>query len=66
MSRTVADALVDTLAQAGVQRIFGLVGDSLNPVTDALHRSGKIDWVHVRHGETAAFTAGAEAVALEA
>ena len=61
MSRTVAEQLVETLAQAGVQRIYGLVGDSLNPVTDALHRSGKVDWVHVRHEETAAFAAGAEA-----
>lgn len=61
MSRTVADELVETLAQAGVQRIYGLVGDSLNPVTDALHRSGKVQWVHVRHEETAAFAAGAEA-----
>ena len=61
MSRTVAEQLVETLAQAGVQRIYGLVGDSLNPVTDALHRSGKIEWIHVRHEETAAFAAGAEA-----
>src|SRR5579859_6210410 len=61
MSRTVAEELVETLAQAGVQRIYGLVGDSLNPVTDALHRSGKVEWVHVRHEETAAFAAGAEA-----
>src|ERR1039457_815399 len=61
MARTVAEELVETLAQAGVQRIYGLVGDSLNPVTDALHRSGKIRWVHVRHEETAAFAAGAEA-----
>ena len=61
MSRTVAEELVETLAQAGVERIYGLVGDSLNPVTDALHRSGKIEWVHVRHEETAAFAAGAEA-----
>jgi pyruvate dehydrogenase (quinone) len=61
MSRTVAEELVESLAQAGVQRIYGLVGDSLNPVTDALHRSGKIEWVHVRHEETAAFAAGAEA-----
>jgi hypothetical protein len=45
MSRTVAEELVETLAQAGVHRIYGLVGDSLNPVTDALHRSGKVDWV---------------------
>jgi len=61
MSRVLADELVEILAQAGVQRIFGLVGDSLNPVIDALHRSGKIEWVHVRHEETAAFAAGAEA-----
>src|SRR5260370_22631145 len=61
MSRTVAEDLVDTLAKAGVQRIYGIVGDSLNPVTDAIRRSDKIRWVHVRHEETAAFAAGAEA-----
>jgi pyruvate dehydrogenase (quinone) len=61
MSRTVADDLIDTLVSAGVQRIFGIVGDSLNPVTDALRRSNKIRWVDVRHEETAAFAAGAEA-----
>src|SRR6202171_3099323 len=61
MSRTVAEDLVDTLAQAGVQRIYGIVGDSLNPVTDAIRRSGKVRWVHVRHEEVAAFAAGAEA-----
>ena len=43
------------------QRIYGVGGDSLNPVTDAIRRSGKIRWVHVRHEETAAFAAGAEA-----
>ncbi|MBI1752230.1 MAG: ubiquinone-dependent pyruvate dehydrogenase [Acidobacteria bacterium] len=61
MSQTVAEELIETLAQAGVRRMYGLVGDSLNPVTDALHRSGKIDWIQVRHEETAAFAAGAEA-----
>ena len=61
MSRTVAEDLVDTLANAGVQRIYGIVGDSLNPVTDAIRRNGEIQWVHVRHEETAAFAAGAEA-----
>jgi pyruvate dehydrogenase (quinone) len=61
MSRTIAEELVDTLAQAGVQRIYGIVGDSLNPVTDAIRRSDKISWAHVRHEETAAFAAGAEA-----
>src|SRR5271165_1586793 len=61
MSQTVAEVLISTLAEAGVQRIYGIVGDSLNPVTDAIRRSGKIRWVHVRHEETAAFAAGAEA-----
>src|SRR5271165_3573177 len=61
MSQTVAEVLIKSLAEAGVQRIFGIVGDSLNPVTDAIRRSGKIRWVHVRHEETAAFAAGAEA-----
>src|SRR6202011_325083 len=61
MSRTVAEELVDTLAQAGVQRVYGIVGDSLNPMTDAIRRSEKVRWVHVRHEETAAFAAGAEA-----
>src|SRR5271155_6136854 len=61
MAKTIAEELVDALVRAGVQRIYGIVGDSLNPVTDALRRSGKIQWVHVRHEETAAFAAGAEA-----
>src|SRR5262249_52973678 len=61
MSRTLAEGLVDTLARAGVQRIHGIVGDSLNPVADAIRRSDKMRWVHVRHEETAAFAAGAEA-----
>jgi pyruvate dehydrogenase (quinone) len=61
MSRTVAEHLVDTLAGAGVRRVYGIVGDSLNPVTDAIRRGDKVRWVHVRHEETAAFAAGAEA-----
>src|SRR5258706_705166 len=61
MAPTVAEHLVDTLAQAGIQQIYGVVGDSLNPVTDALRRHGSIRWVDVRHEETAAFAAGAEA-----
>ncbi len=61
MSRTVAEELVEALAAAGVRRVYGVVGDSLNPVTDAIRRSGKIRWVHVRHEETGAFAAGAEA-----
>lgn len=61
MARTVAEYLVDTLASTGARRIYGIVGDSLNPVTDALRRNGAIQWVDVRHEETAAFAAGAEA-----
>jgi pyruvate dehydrogenase (quinone) len=59
--RTVADQFVETLAQAGVKRIFGIAGDSLNGLTDAVRRHGKIEWMHVRHEEVAAFAAGAEA-----
>ncbi|MFM0205844.1 ubiquinone-dependent pyruvate dehydrogenase [Paraburkholderia sediminicola] len=58
---TAADYLVDALTQAGVKRIYGVVGDSLNGISDSLRRSGEIDWVHVRHEEGAAFAAGAEA-----
>src|SRR6476469_9552704 len=61
MVKTVADQFVKTLAAAGVKRIYGIVGDSLNGLTDAVRRHGKIEWVHVRHGEVAAFAAGAEA-----
>src|SRR5262250_441361 len=58
---TVADQMVDTLAAAGVERIYGIVGDSLNGFTDALRRHGGIRWLHVRHEEVAAFAAGADA-----
>jgi pyruvate dehydrogenase (quinone) len=61
MPRTVADQFVDTLAAAGVKRIYGIVGDSLNGLTEAVRRQGKIEWIHVRHEEVAAFAAGAEA-----
>jgi pyruvate dehydrogenase (quinone) len=57
----VADYVVETLQEVGVKRIFGLVGDSLNGITEALRRRGTIDWVHVRHEEVAAFAAGADA-----
>ncbi|HTS35784.1 MAG TPA: pyruvate dehydrogenase [Candidatus Solibacter sp.] len=61
MTYRIADELVSRLVEAGVKRIYGLVGDSLNPVTDAVRRNGKLQWIHVRHEETAAFAAGAEA-----
>jgi pyruvate dehydrogenase (quinone) len=59
--KTVADQFAETLAVAGVKRIYGIVGDSLNGLTDAIRRQGKIEWMHVRHEEVAAFAAGAEA-----
>src|SRR6266481_7282 len=59
--KTVADQFSETIAAAGVKRIYGIVGDSLNGLTDAIRRQGKIEWVHVRHEEVAAFAAGAEA-----
>jgi pyruvate dehydrogenase (quinone) len=59
--RNIAEQLVDTLQQAGVKRIFGVVGDSLNGMTEALRKRGTIAWVHVRHEEVAAFAAAGEA-----
>ncbi|MFI0719428.1 pyruvate dehydrogenase [Streptomyces sp. NPDC021224] len=59
--QTVAEQFVDILVRAGVQRLYGVVGDSLNPVVDAVRRTRSLEWVHVRHEETAAFAAGAEA-----
>lgn len=61
MNKNVSDQLVETLVDAGVKRIYSLAGDSLNHVNDAVFRNGKIKWIHVRHEETAAFAAGAEA-----
>src|ERR1700723_4186949 len=61
MTKKVADLLVDVLAEAGVQRIYGVVGDSLNGITDSIRIKKNIDWVHVRHEEVGAFAAGAEA-----
>ncbi|WP_158807542.1 ubiquinone-dependent pyruvate dehydrogenase [Beijerinckia sp. L45] len=57
----VADLIAETLQQAGVKRVFGLVGDSLNGITESIRARGTIEWVHVRHEEVAAFAAGAEA-----
>jgi pyruvate dehydrogenase (quinone) len=58
--RKVADIIIDTLQAAGVKRCYGVVGDTLNHVTDAIRRS-EIEWVHMRHEEAGAFAAGAEA-----
>jgi pyruvate dehydrogenase (quinone) len=59
--KKVADLLVDVLVEAGVQRIYGVPGDSLNGMTDSIRARKQIQWIHVRHEETAAFAAGAEA-----
>jgi pyruvate dehydrogenase (quinone) len=59
--KNVADLLVDTLEARGVERIYGVAGDSLNGITESIRRRERMRWVHVRHEETAAFAAGAEA-----
>src|ERR1700757_5138685 len=61
MARNAADFMAETLRAAGVKRVYGVVGDSLNGFTDALRRLKTIDWIHVRHEEGAAFAAGADA-----
>ncbi|MCC3267877.1 pyruvate dehydrogenase [Arthrobacter gengyunqii] len=66
MAKQLATQLIDQLRSAGVQRIYGIVGDSLNPIVDAVRRTGGsrkggIDWIHVRHEESASFAASAEA-----
>ncbi|CAN5675172.1 ubiquinone-dependent pyruvate dehydrogenase [soil metagenome] len=58
---TVADHVISALKLSGVRRVYGLPGDSLNGFTDAIRRAGDVTWEHVRHEETAAFAAGAEA-----
>ena len=57
MANNVADLIVTTLEQAGVKRIYGIVGDSLNGLTEALRKRRTIEWVHVRHEEVAALEA---------
>ena len=59
--KNLAQLLVETLLVAGVKRVYGLAGDSLNGITEAIRADGSIKWIHVRHEETAAFAAGAEA-----
>ena len=61
MGKRVADLLVDVLVEAGVQRVYGVSGDSLNGITDSIRTRKEIEWVHGRHEEVAAFAAGAEA-----
>ncbi|WP_262270259.1 ubiquinone-dependent pyruvate dehydrogenase [Microvirga yunnanensis] len=61
MAKSVAEQFVEILAAAGVRRVYGIVGDSLNGLTDAIRRRDDMEWIHVRHEEVAAFAAGAEA-----
>src|SRR5271169_6795956 len=61
MTKNIAELMVEVLAGAGVERVYGLSGDSLNGFTDAIRRQEQIRWIHVRHEEGAAFAAGAEA-----
>ena len=59
--KNLAELLVDTLVAVGVKRVYGLAADSLKGITDAIRTDERIKWIHVRHEETAAFAAGAEA-----
>lgn len=59
--KTVADLLVETLATAGVDRVYGVSGDSLNGITDSIRKQKHVQWIHMRHEEAAAFAASAEA-----
>jgi pyruvate dehydrogenase (quinone) len=61
MAKTIADLIVETLKAAGVKRIYGLPGDSINGLTEAIRKDGTLEWAHVRNEEAAAFAAGAEA-----
>jgi pyruvate dehydrogenase (quinone) len=61
VSKTIADVLIATLRASGVRRVYGIPGDSLNGLTDALRREGELTWEHVRHEEAAAFAAAGEA-----
>ncbi|MFE2249595.1 thiamine pyrophosphate-dependent enzyme [Streptomyces lavendulae] len=60
MARTVAHVIVDALEELGVQHVFGVVGDALNPLTDAIRTSAGLNWVGCRHEEAAAFAASAQ------
>lgn len=61
MATNVCESLLETLAQVGVKQIFGMTGDALNPFLDAIRRDGRFEWVGIRHEETGAFAAAAQA-----
>ena len=58
MARTVSDVFIETLIAAGVRRIYGVVGDSLNGLTEVIRKSKEVDWLHVRHEEVADLVEG--------
>ena len=63
MSKTAADQIAEMMIDAGIQRVYGVVGDSINPIVDAIRRTnGKLRWVHCRNEEVGAFAAGADAL----
>ena len=61
MGKKVADQLVETIYRAGIRHIYAVTGDSLNEVNDAVRRAGTVRWIHMRHEESGAFAAAAEA-----
>jgi len=61
MAKNVCETLLDILAQVGVKQIFGMTGDALNPFLDAIRRDGRFEWIGIRHEETGAFAAAAQA-----
>jgi pyruvate dehydrogenase (quinone) len=61
LEKTIAEVLVETLIAAGVKRVYGVVGDSLNAFLEQIGKHKEIEWIHVRHEEAGAFAAGAEA-----
>ena len=61
MAKKIAEQLIDTLVESGVERIYAVTGDSLNEVNEAVRKNNKIQWIHVRHEETGAYAAAAEA-----
>ena len=63
MKKTAADQIAEMMMDAGIQRVYGVVGDSINPIVDAIRRTdGKLRWVHCRNEEVGAFAAGADAL----
>ena len=62
MATSTASLMVDSLENVGVKRVYGIGGDSINGITDAILKHKTIKWIHTRHEEVAAFAAGAEAL----